>query len=78
MTEPLLPYAEEAEGAVVASILIDNGVLPEVMALVSAEDFHDPRYRLMFQAQMRLGVGIDHLTLVEELRYERGLSRFGG
>ena len=67
MTEPLLPHAEIAEEGVVGSILINNEVLAEVMAEISAEDFYCAKYRAIFEAEVRLGEGIDYVTLVEDL-----------
>ena len=78
MTESLLPYSEKAEEAVVGSILLDDGFLPDVMAIVRAEDFYCVQYRVIFEAQVRLQKGIDLLTLCEELRLAGNLHVSGG
>lgn len=78
MAEPLRPHAEHAEEAVVGSILHNNQVLAEVMALIDAEDFYDARYRAIFEAELRLETGIDYVTLVEALRSMGKLKLVGG
>ena len=78
MDEPLRPHAEIAEEGVVGSILLNNEVLAEVMALIGVEDFYCAKYRAIFEAEVRLETGIDFVTLVAELQSMGKLEMVGG
>ena len=78
MEEPLRPHAEYAEEGVVGSILMNNEMLAEVTAMIGAEDFYRAKYRAIFEAEVRLGRGIDFVTVVEELRSMGKLELVGG
>ncbi len=64
----------EAERAVLGAILLDErgeqAVLPRVRALLVADDFHDARYGLVFEAMLRCdrGRGVDVTSVLAALR----------
>lgn len=76
-----LPYSEEAERAVLGSVLIDNGVWPLVSTIVSETDFYIPANSIIFGAMANLAAqnrGIDPVTVGNHLRDLGVLDRAGG
>jgi replicative DNA helicase len=75
------PYSQEAEAAVLGSILLDNSVLQEVESIVTEEDFYVETHKRIYKSMLslnRLHVGIDHVTLGTELRRLGDLEKVGG
>ncbi len=81
LENPAAPYSQEAEEAVLGSILVNGKALVEVMPLVNAEDFFMLRHQYIYQAMQRLFEAhkpIDTLTLGEELANYGQLDDVGG
>ena len=79
--ERLLPSDIQAEEGVLGSILIDADVLPQVTAIVRAQDFMRERNRLVFEGCLRLyerHEAIDQITLAQELTLTGELANLGG
>jgi replicative DNA helicase len=60
-----LPYDPEAEVAVLAACLQDTDALAEVVETLSADDFHKPAHRIIFEAACELfgrGDSVDPVT----------------
>lgn len=75
------PYNEEAEKAVIGSVLLSKDALYTVLASVSTEDFYVPRHRRIMEAITVLfnrGVDVDTLTVAEELLNMKSLEEIGG
>ncbi len=64
----LLPWSQEAEEAVIGSLLIDPSATAMVQTIVQAADFHDDRLAEIYRACLKLGAGLDYLTLNECLK----------
>lgn len=79
--DPGAPFSQEAEEAVIGSILIDPGAYMTVAAFLKPDDFFLLRHKTIWQAFERLGARgepIDHITLAEELENMQVLDEIGG
>lgn len=75
------PYNEEAEGAVLGCLIIDNYKIKKVLEILSADDFYDERNKWIFKAMEVLAekdISIDILTLSDFLRDNGFLDFVGG
>jgi DnaB helicase-like protein/AAA domain-containing protein len=84
-TEPdsdrLLPHDENAERAVLGSILIENSKLAVVQEVLVGKDFYKDANVKLFLAMGRLaerGSGVDEITLKDELQRTGELEAVGG
>lgn len=82
---PLSIFDPDAERAVLASVMLDEGaalgVWRRVSAIVSAASFRDPAHATIwqaFEAILGRGEAVDVLTAVEELRARNVLNAVGG
>ena len=79
--QPLAPFSQEAEEAVVGSVLISANVFPMLESILSPEDFYLTRHRHMWQIFVRLSLRneiMDLTTVSEELRQAGVLEEIGG
>jgi replicative DNA helicase len=72
-TSPLrpLPQNEDAEQSTLGAILIDSGVINQVIEILTAEDFHREAHRKIFNAVVELDRGgkpIDILTVFNYMK----------
>lgn len=77
----LPPHHEEAEAALLGSILLDRDAIGSVARLVSTQDFYDQRNGAVFQAALTLfrrREPTDLITLPAELDRTGTLARVGG
>lgn len=75
------PHDVASESAIIGSVLLDNGTLDRLVALVKPEDFYVPRHRVIWQhiiAMAERGMAIDHVTLGASLRDAGDIERIGG
>lgn len=84
-TRPSELYDAQAEQAVLAAALLDAGgrarVIPRVAAIVTAEDFYEPRHALLWEVFLAVhgrGEPLDVITVVAELRARERLHTVGG
>ena len=66
-----MPYSSTAEQAVIGSVLLDPGCLPEVLGVVRAEDFYIQTNRDIFETIMSMfsySQTIDAVTVLERMR----------
>ena len=66
----LLPHDDNAEGAVLGSILIENSKLATAREILVGTDFYKDANKKVFLAMGRLadrGSGVDEITLKDEL-----------
>lgn len=64
------PHNNDAEQALLASAILDNKTLDEIVQMVRAEDFYRPTHQAIFDAMVRMhdmGEPIDMLTLRDTL-----------
>lgn len=74
-----LPYSQEAEEAVLGSILIDPDAFYEIDLLISADDFHQTAHKRIYKAMSDLyaeKLPVDNVTVCELLhkRYQDGME----
>lgn len=75
------PTLATAERAVLAAVLLDNGVWPKVAAILSADDFVDPARGLFWKAMAALierGEPVDTITLGAQLAAQSDINTVGG
>ena len=71
-----LPQSDEAEKAVLGSVLIDNSSINEVMEILQTEDFYKDAHRKIFNSMIEIDESskpIDILTLYEYLKNKGNL-----
>lgn len=71
MIDRLPPQNKTAETAVLGSILRDDGVLPDVLGLISADSFYFEAHQRVFKAMFSLHDArkpVDTVTVAEELK----------
>ncbi|HIV85976.1 MAG TPA: replicative DNA helicase [Candidatus Monoglobus merdigallinarum] len=76
-----MPFSNEAEQAVVASIIINREIIPDVVGIISASDFYIDRHRELFETVVELfnrGVEINYVSLKEALEKRGSLESVGG
>ena len=76
-----LPHHQEAEAALIGSILVDPDAYPEVAAFLQAGDFYIHRHRFIWEAMADLrqsGCPVDFVTLCEALERAGRLAETGG
>ena len=79
--DPGAPFSQEAEEAVIGSILIDPSAYVSVAAFLKADDFFLLRHQYIWQGFERLNTRaepIDLITLAEELENMEVLDNIGG
>lgn len=75
------PQDITAEKSLLGAIMIDEGVLPEIITIIRAGDFYEERHRTIFEAMVNLYDAhkpIDLLTLTNELKSLKKLKEIGG
>jgi DnaB-like helicase N terminal domain/Protein of unknown function (DUF3987) len=81
MSDHLPPQNLEAERAVLASCLLDPKCIPDVIDILKADDFYRAVHQILYRAILILhaqGVGIDVITLTEELTRQGSYGDIGG
>ncbi|MCR5293279.1 MAG: replicative DNA helicase [Eubacterium sp.] len=66
-----LPRSEEAERAVIGSMLMDREAVIEVSDILQREDFYNPQFGILFETMAELyagGKAVDVLTLSDRLK----------
>jgi len=82
LTEKIgMPYSEEAEAAIISSMLMDMGAIAEVSTTLRADDFYYPAHGIIYNAILEVynkGQKVDIVTVVERLKKEAQLDKVGG
>jgi replicative DNA helicase len=76
-----MPYSEEAEVAVISSMLMDMGATAEVSTTLSPDDFYFPAHSIIYSAILDVynkGQKVDIVTVVERLKKNDLLEKVGG
>ena len=76
-----LPYNEQAEQAVLGSALLSRECLYNVLSVLSEDDFYLGKHQLLYRAIKNLfdkQIGVDVLTVTEELMNMKELETIGG
>lgn len=64
------PYSAEAERGVIGSVLLKNGIIPELLEIINEDSFYDYRNRVIYAEMMSLynqNLPIDIITLNNNL-----------
>ena len=77
MHSDLPPYDEDAEGAILGSLLIDSEAL-KMIDFLEAADFFSEQNQLVFQSCQNVGDGIDQITVAQDLVSRGKLDDIGG
>lgn len=80
-TPTVAPANLDAEQAVLGALLIDPGAAPQVVGLLTADDFFRPAHQKVYGAiseLFRRGLAIDYLTVAAELERTGLLGDVGG
>ncbi|MBK5094464.1 MAG: replicative DNA helicase [Deltaproteobacteria bacterium] len=75
------PHSLEAEQAVLASVLLNNDLMNEVVEVLRPDDFYQGAHRTLFSTMVELyerGRAIDQLTLSESLNARNVANEVGG
>ena len=75
------PHSLEAEQAVLASVLLNNDLMNDVVEILRADDFYQGAHRTLFSTMVDLyerGRAIDQLTLAESLNARGVANEVGG
>ena len=70
------PYSEEAEMAVLGSVLLDGDVLSDLVPLIKEEDFYVPAHQQIYRVLLGMydrGLQIDPLLVFQELQQSHRL-----
>lgn len=79
--DKLPPHSNEAEQAVLGSILLEPTCLDDVASKIKAKDFYSQNHKRLFQVMQELverGEPIDLVTLIAELKDRKLLEEVGG
>lgn len=74
------PHDEEAEQAVLGSILIDKDAIISASQLISPDNFYDERHQMIYEAMLELyekRKPIDLLTLTDALKKKKNYEKVG-
>tara|TARA_B100001123_G_scaffold451177_1_gene628043 strand:+ start:12004 stop:13401 length:1398 start_codon:yes stop_codon:yes gene_type:complete len=80
-TEQLPPHDDQAEEAVLGSLVIDSESLPRVAATLAADDFFRQKHSWIFEACLNLfsrNEPVNQITLSDELTRQQRLEEIGG
>jgi replicative DNA helicase len=81
MGDKLPPQNLEAERGVLGGMLLEPARIPEVLAILQADDFYRDAHQVIFRAIVGLyeqGKGVDCVTLAEELTLRGQFQQIGG
>lgn len=75
------PYSEEAEMAVLGSVLLDGDVLSDLVPVIKEDDFYVPAHQQIYRVLLGMydrGLQIDPLLVFQELQKEGAFESVGG
>ena len=75
------PQDVQAEKSLLGAIMIQDGVMPDILTILKPRDFYEKRHEIIFEAMMGLydqHKPIDLLTLTTELKSKKKLKEIGG
>lgn len=79
--DPSAPFSQEAEEALLGSVLLNPKTFVEIQSFLQAEDFFLLRHQYIWQALERIQEReepVDHIILAEELENMKTLDQIGG
>lgn len=81
ITARILPHNDEAEQAVLGSVLIDEDAPITILNEIKSEDFYQPAHQHIFQAMQNISFSdkpVDIVTLVQEVETMGCMEKVGG
>ncbi|MBQ3667002.1 MAG: replicative DNA helicase, partial [Elusimicrobiaceae bacterium] len=81
LEERIPPQALDAEMAVLGSMLIDKDALNDALEILKPEHFYKDAHQVIFAAMQTLAErnqAVDIVTVVEELKRQKALTKVGG
>lgn len=81
LEERIPPQALDAEMAVLGSMLIDKDALNDALEILKPEHFYKEAHQVIFSAMQTLAErnqAVDLVTVVEELKRQKALTKVGG
>ncbi|MBR3180042.1 replicative DNA helicase [Candidatus Saccharibacteria bacterium] len=75
------PQDITAEKSLLGAILLSDEYLPEVLTIINAKDFYEPKHQTIFAAMFKVyedNKPVDLLTLTAELKSQKKLKEIGG
>lgn len=81
MNSLLPPHDTEAEKALLSALLFDNTVFSDVIDVVNAQDFYEPRHQIIFSTAVKMfaqGQPVDQVLLAHQLQVDGQLVQVGG
>ena len=78
---PEYPYSEQAERAVLGSLLMNSETIVPVMAALDEDDFYNRTNRIVFVAAKNVydrNIAVDFTTVISELDATGNLEEIGG
>jgi len=75
------PHSNEAEIAVLGAMMIERTAISKTLEIIDADSFYNERNKVIFEIILTLfdrGVGVDIITIVEELNRTKQLEKIGG
>lgn len=81
MPERSIPFSNEAEQSVLGAMFLDMEKIPDVLNILTEEDFYIARHQALFNAMKKLyekGKPIDIVTVQEQLTLNGTLEKVGG
>lgn len=76
-----IPRDEDAEKAVIGACLVASTAFDRARKVLTAEDFYKPAHELVWAAMLAVaseGRPVDPMTVLEQLRKDRDITRAGG
>jgi replicative DNA helicase len=76
-----VPYDIDVEQALLGAVLVDNGLIERVTAILKPDEFYDPLHRRIYQTMMlgwEKGMMLSPLTLNAQMKADPGLVEVGG
>ncbi len=80
-TGRVYPHSEESERAVLAAVLLDSNILPQISSRLLDEDFYFERHQAIYRSMLSLQEGqeeVDIRTLQAKLQQAANLEKAGG
>ncbi len=75
------PHSDDAEVAVIGAMMLDRQAITKVVEIIESDSFYNHKHKIIFDTIIRLfdkGVGVDMITVIEELKRTKELDSVGG
>ncbi len=76
-----MPYSNEAEMAVLGSMMLEKGAISRAIEIIQKESFYREQHQKLFEVIVNMferGLSVDFITLIDDLRRRKLLEFIGG